>query len=156
MPGDLLYVRVVNQHGGHVLDVELAREATAPRAARILVEERFAAELSDRELETTQLLVSELVTNAVVHGWGRIRLRARLNADRLLVEVMDEGRGIPSVVPPWDVRNPTAGGRGLAIVDAESSRWGIQRGKTSHVWFELERRGSRITDSASAAVDESA
>jgi anti-sigma regulatory factor (Ser/Thr protein kinase) len=120
-----------------VLDVELARETTAPRTARRLVKERFADRLSDEQLDTATLLVSELVTNAVVHGRGRITLRARLNEDRLLVEVMDEGRvGRGPAIRKRDFENPRAGGRGLAIVDAESSRWGIR--ETTHVWFELE------------------
>ena len=123
-----------------MLDVELARETTAPRTARNLVKERFADKLSDEELDTARLLVSELVTNAVVHGRGTITLRARLNEDRLLVEVMDEGCGLDPAVRERDFENPS-GGRGLTIVDAGSSRWGIHKG-TTHVWFELETTGA--------------
>ena len=137
-----------------MLDVELAREATAPWSARRLVKERFADKLSDEELDTARLLVSELVTNAVVHGRGRIRLLARLDGDRLRVEVIDEGSGLEPAVRERDFENPRAGGRGLTIVDAESSRWGIHKG-TTHVWFELERPGPRITGSARSPVDES-
>ena len=137
----------------HVLDVELARETTAPWIARSLVKERFADKLSDGELDTARLLVSELVTNAVAHGWGRITLRAHLNEDRLLVEVMDEGSGLEPAVRERDFENPRAGGRGLTIVDAESSRWGIREG-TTHVWFELERLGPRIIGRAPSSVDE--
>ena len=136
-----------------MLDVELARETTAPRTARRLMVERFADELSDDALDTARLLVSELVTNAVVHGRGRIWLRGRLDGDRLLVDVIDEGSGLEPAVRARDFENQRAGGRGLAIVDAESSRWGIRQG-TTHVWFELERPGPRITGGA-APVDES-
>ena len=140
--------------GDDVLDVELARATTAPRTARRIVTERFADELSDQYLDTVRLLVSELVTNAVIHGRGRITLRAsRLNGDRLLVEVIDEGSGLEAAVRERDFEDPRAGGRGLTIVDAESSRWGIRKG-TTHVWFELERPGPRITGSAPSAVDE--
>jgi len=76
-----------------------------------------------------------------------MRSRARLNEDRLLVEVIDEGSGLEADVRERDFENPRAGGRGLTIVDAESSRWGIRKG-TTHVWFELERPGPRITGSA--------
>jgi anti-sigma regulatory factor (Ser/Thr protein kinase) len=67
-------------------DADLPRETAAPRIARALVTEHFADSLSDDQLDPTRLLVSELVTSAVVHGRGRVRLRARLNEDRLLVE----------------------------------------------------------------------
>jgi len=136
-----------------VLDVELARETTAPRTARSLVKKRFAGDLSARGLETARLLVSELVTNAVVHGRGRITLRARLNGDRLLVEVMDEGCGLERAVRERDLVNPRAGGQGLAIVETESDRWGIHPG-TTHVWFELERPRPRIIGSAQSPLDE--
>jgi anti-sigma regulatory factor (Ser/Thr protein kinase) len=119
-----------------VVEVELRRETTAPRAARALVRNWFSGKLSEDELYTATLLVSELVTNAVRHGRGKITLRALLNDVRLLVDVIDEG----SVVEPVLRRreDPSGGGKGLMIVDAESSRWGIEKG-TAHVWFELER-----------------
>jgi anti-sigma regulatory factor (Ser/Thr protein kinase) len=41
-------------------------------------------------LADAEVLVSELVTNALVHGGGRIVLRACLDEDRLLVEVIDQ------------------------------------------------------------------
>ena len=91
------------------------------------MKEWFADELSDQELDTAELLVSELVTNAVIHGRGRITLRARLNGDRLLVEVIDEGSGLEAAVRERDFENPRAGGRGLRIVDAASSRWGMRK-----------------------------
>jgi anti-sigma regulatory factor (Ser/Thr protein kinase) len=138
----------------HVLDVELARETTAPQAARSLVKERFADKLSDQELDIARLLVSELVTNAVIHGRGRITLRARLNEDRLLVDVIDEGSGFEPAVREHGAENPRTGGRGLTIIEAESSRWGTHKG-TTHVWFELERPGPRIIGSAPSQVDES-
>jgi hypothetical protein len=89
----------------------------------------------------------------VIHGRGTITLRARLTEDRLLVEVMDEGSGLAPAVRERDFENPRGGGRGLTIVDAESSRWGIHEGMT-HVWFELERPGPRIAGSAPSPVDE--
>jgi anti-sigma regulatory factor (Ser/Thr protein kinase) len=88
-------------------------------------------------LETATLLVSELVTNAVRHGRGRITLRADLDDSRLLVDVFDEGTGIK----PGRGNRRLDGGRGLMIVDAASSRWGIDEG-TAHVWFVLERTGA--------------
>ena len=81
------------------------------------------------------------MSNAVTHGVGRIRFRAHSDDDRILIEVLDEGSGFEyhaSNVPFDELR-----GRGLEIVDAASSRWGIHEG-TTHVWAEIEREGPRL------------
>ena len=94
-----------------------------------------------RELADAKLLASELVTNALMHGQGRIEIRAELDENHLLVEVIDEGHGFERIVRKQDFNR--VGGRGLHLVDALASRWGIHDG-SSHVWFELERRGPRL------------
>jgi anti-sigma regulatory factor (Ser/Thr protein kinase) len=105
------------------------------------VVERFAGELDPREVQDGRLLTSELVTNAVIHGRGAIELSAALNEDRLLIEVTDHGEGFERIMRKHDFE--AVGGHGLNIVDALASRWGIHDG-SSHVWFELERRGPRL------------
>lgn len=109
--------------------------------ARRRIAEWLTPLLEYSELHKAMLLVSELVTNAVMHGQGRITLLAGLDDDRLLVEVIDRGHGFERVLREEDF--DSVGGRGLKIVDAESSRWGIHEG-TTHVWFELERAGPRL------------
>ena len=121
-----------------MLQVNLPHTLQAPGIARRSFADWLAPAVDANELGTARLLVSELVTNAVVHGHGEITLRATLNDDRLLVEVIDEGRGFELALRQPDFAG--IGGRGLAIVDAEASRWGIHNG-TTHVWFELERPG---------------
>ena len=64
-------------------------------------------------------------------------LRAHVNEDRVLVEVIDEGEGFEHELRRRNFED--LHGRGLLIVDSESSRWGIHEG-TTHVWFELERQ----------------
>lgn len=118
------------------LALELPRTTQAPGIARRWVVESFAEELDRRTQRTAELLVSELVTNAVVHGRGKVEIHARLGQDRLIVEVIDEG---PGFAPPVCEHDPdTVGGCGLRIVDEEASRWGIREG-AAHVWFELAR-----------------
>lgn len=121
-------------------EAELPRGDHAPLTARRLLSD-WLLELEGADLDTAKLLVSELVTNAVLHGRGRILLRAQADADRVLVEVIDEGQGFEHQVceQPFEALR----GRGLGIVEAESSRWGIHEG-TTHVWFELERAGPRL------------
>jgi anti-sigma regulatory factor (Ser/Thr protein kinase) len=128
------------------IEVQLPRNASAAAQARQLVAELLAPELSDEEVDRARVLVSELATNAVRHGQGVITLKARVDQDRLLVEVIDEGSGFELALRGTDLQQ--LGGWGLQIVDAEASRWGVHEG-TTHVWFEIERAGPRIgTDKA--------
>ena len=121
--------------------LELSRDSSAPARAREWLAELFRSELDPEELSRATLIVSELVTNAVVHGRGKITLIGEFDEDRLLVEVVDEGHGFERILRQLDF--DAVGGWGLGIVDAEASRWGIHEG-TTHVWFELERRGPRL------------
>jgi anti-sigma regulatory factor (Ser/Thr protein kinase) len=105
-------------------------------------------QLEADELHNAKLLASELVTNAVLHGKGRIILRVDLDDDRLLVEVIDEGAGFEHRARRSEFED--LHGRGLAIVESESSRWGIHEG-TTHVWFELERPGPRLGETGKPA-----
>lgn len=106
--------------------------------ARHWVCEQLAGELRDSELASAKLLISELVTNAVVHGRGVIVVSVRVDNACLHVDVKDDGK---SFVPP--IRAPSldrAGGWGLEILDSVATHWGIGPGATTQVWFELERR----------------
>ena len=134
------------------VEVELPRDATAAGQARQLVVDQLAAELGREELDRARLLVSELVTNAVRHGQGVITLKTRLDEDRLLVEVIDEGSGFERAIRQNELEQ--LGGWGLSIVDAEASRWGVHEG-TTHVWFEIERSGPRIGTEKSPLTDDS-
>lgn len=119
---------------------ELPRTREAPWLARQRLGEWVAADLDAGELADAKLLTSELVTNALIHGHGRIEIHAALDKNLLLVEVIDEGNGFERIVREQDFDR--AGGRGLDLVDALASRWGIHEG-SSHVWFELECRELR-------------
>jgi len=123
------------------LEVELPRDPGAGARARRLLEEMAAGTLDVGELGRAKLLVSELVNNAVLHGRGSITFKADLDEDRLHVEVIDEGSGFEREVREHDGEH--LGGRGLSLVDTESSRWGLHEG-TTHVWFEIERPGPRL------------
>ena len=116
---------------------ELVADTVPVSVARI---RRFAVETSRTaapavDVDTVALLVSEVATNALVHGAGRVRVRVRPTTAGLRVEVHDEDSSLPSrrQATPLD-----EGGRGIALVDALSSGWGAERtadGKT--VWFEV-------------------
>lgn len=86
--------------------------------------------------DTVELLVSELVGNAVRHTGARgFGLRMRRRRGWVRVEVRDPSRALPCLLPVHDL---DISGRGLFLVDRLSDRWGVDlqpRGKTS--WFEL-------------------
>jgi anti-sigma regulatory factor (Ser/Thr protein kinase) len=123
------------------LELELPRDRGAARLARQLLAERFGTSLTAEELDTVWLLVSELVNNAVLHGQGQITMKAEADGRQVRVDVIDDGTGFERRVRHTGF--DALGGRGLQIVEAESSRWGISEG-TTHVWFELERHGPRL------------
>jgi DNA-binding response OmpR family regulator/two-component sensor histidine kinase len=107
------------------------------RAARTLVRETLAQwRVRERTAGDAVLLVSEMVTNAILHGLPTIRLRLRRSpADGLVIEVDDGAR-----VPPRR-RHPTPDdehGRGLQLVAMLAGRWGTRptaSGKT--VWCHM-------------------
>jgi anti-sigma regulatory factor (Ser/Thr protein kinase) len=86
--------------------------------------------------ETVELLVSELVGNAVRHTGARtFGLRMQRRRGWIRVEVRDPSRALPCLLP---VHEMDTSGRGLFLVDQLSDRWGVDllpRGKTT--WFEL-------------------
>lgn len=107
---------------------------SASRFARTAVREHFAVVLSRDTMSTLELVVSELVTNAVEHGRGTIALAIQHDGVDVHGSVTDEGGGFdytPRTVDSREIR-----GRGLLIVDALVSRWGVERGSTQ-VRFEL-------------------
>jgi anti-sigma regulatory factor (Ser/Thr protein kinase) len=122
-------------------EIALTRVSSAPATARDWLSSSFEGRLDHGELDQAKLLVSELVSNAVMHGRGEISVRAQLNEERLLVEVTDEGSGFEREIRERDFDQ--VGGWGFTIVDAVASRWGVHEG-TTHVWFELERPGPRL------------
>ena len=90
-----------------------------------------------RYCEDAILVVSELVTNALLHGAGATVLRVRISPESLLLAVTDSADGLPAVLN----REPdTIGGLGLVIVTRLSQDWGVTPfpgGKT--VWATLAR-----------------
>ncbi|WP_330307082.1 MULTISPECIES: SpoIIE family protein phosphatase [unclassified Streptomyces] len=130
----LLMARVQGLPADSVGDWTLPREPRSVGRAREHARTQLVSWGLEPLVDTAELLVSELVTNALRYGEGEIRLRLLL--DRMLVcEVWDAG-----LVQPRRrrARDTDEGGRGLQLVGLLSAAWGSRRtprGKT--VWFEL-------------------
>jgi anti-sigma regulatory factor (Ser/Thr protein kinase) len=124
-----------------LLVLRLPRQDEAPGAAR-----RALASLngdlhliSEARLKDAQLLVTELVTNAVRHGQDDVSMRVSASPEVLRVEVRDAGPGfaLDGLPGPSTER---AGGWGLRIVELLAHRWGVEgHGDRVRVWFELDR-----------------
>ncbi|NUV58571.1 SpoIIE family protein phosphatase [Streptomyces sp. CAI-85] len=88
-------------------------------------------------MDTALLVVSELVTNALVHTDGRVRLDLTLIHRRLRIAVTDTSPRTP--VKPTHLGWESTGGRGILLVEAMSDAWGtvpVSGGK--QVWCELQ------------------
>ena len=100
---------------------------------------RFCEEFAAESVEAARLLVCEVVTNAIRHGAGPVRLNCSVTGRLLHVEVTDRGARLPRRRYPALLEQ---GGRGLYILDALADRWGVEPaaegGKT--VWFDLRDR----------------
>jgi anti-sigma regulatory factor (Ser/Thr protein kinase) len=116
--------------------LELATLPSAPFWARCQTRASLKAwQLQPETIETAELLVSELVTNAIkmsgptpgalgqsgVDGLERIFLMLRLMPGRLVIEVFDHDQNPPILT---DADTDAEGGRGLMLVQALSKEWG--------------------------------
>lgn len=88
-------------------------------------------------LDIAQVLLSELVTNAVLHGRSSPRLRVEVKTGgSLYVGVGDDESRHPCV---RDEDGQSLGGRGLRLLDSLASRWGVRPDPPGKiVWFELD------------------
>jgi anti-sigma regulatory factor (Ser/Thr protein kinase) len=113
--------------------LRLPPEPTSAGAAR-----RFVARVlhdCDVDMGLVSLLVSELVSNVVLHARTPLEVGVRTRGRHIRVSVTDESPLIPAMkaYAPDSVT-----GRGLTIVDSSAARWGIDehpQGKA--VWFEV-------------------
>jgi anti-sigma regulatory factor (Ser/Thr protein kinase) len=116
----------------------LRRTVGAPGEARERIR-RQAATLGQHRTEDAELLVSELVTNAVKYGpeHGEIRLIVATDESSMRITVHDTGAGPLPAMRPLDRLPHQGGGHGLRLVEKVSDRWGVERGST-RVWFEFD------------------
>jgi anti-sigma regulatory factor (Ser/Thr protein kinase) len=117
--------------------LRVAPEPSAPLRARVEVD---ALELPTPACDDVTLLVSELVTNSVVHAdldaGQDIDLRISRSPRIVRVEVCDDGPGFAGA--PLEGGSTAGHGFGLYLVEQLADRWGINRDTQTCVWFELD------------------
>ena len=114
------------------------QDTQSPRAARRFVTQALTGWDDGDLTDTVTLLVSELVTNAVLHAGSEVEVMVRLTTTAARIEVTDDS---VEAVAPRDAGRDDDSGRGLALVGNLARRWGVRPapagGKT--VWFEIDR-----------------
>ncbi|MEV6837889.1 SpoIIE family protein phosphatase [Streptomyces sp. NPDC051133] len=136
----LLVARTRVLHRDRVAAWELENEPTVVARARHLAADQLTTWGLDEAAFTTELMVSELVTNAIRYGRPPIRLRLIHQDSTLICEVYDASGTTPHM---RRARIFDEGGRGLLLVAQLAERWGTRHdriGKT--VWAEQSVAGT--------------
>lgn len=116
-------------------ETRLVPDPASASTARRFVTEMLAAWGADGTVDLVSLLVSELVTNSLLHARSTMELVVELREHIVRVEVEDHSPALPVLL---ELDDGTLTGRGLTLVDTCSDRWGVEphsAGKT--VWFEI-------------------
>ncbi|MGP3983094.1 ATP-binding protein [Streptomyces sp. KR80] len=116
----------------------LPPRASSVPAGRHLVIAQLADWGLDEQSDVAQLLVSELLANALRHGWGEPILTLSSHGNTLRCEIKDDNPTPPPAPQICDADHTAEAGRGLQLVQLLSRSWGCNgcsAGKI--VWFEL-------------------
>jgi anti-sigma regulatory factor (Ser/Thr protein kinase) len=106
----------------------------SPAIARGIIRSELA-DCDEEAVTAAELIISELVTNAVVHGSSPIEVELQRRADIVKATVTDGGAGRLVPKNPGEV-DPN--GRGLLIVRSLANEWGVvQYDAGKSVWFTL-------------------
>jgi anti-sigma regulatory factor (Ser/Thr protein kinase) len=120
----------------------LHAHSTSPAIARAHTARLLDPVVASEQRGVAQLVVSELVTNAVMHGTEPIALQLELEWERLRIEVFDSEPALRAVRPHSESRPELSiGGRGLQIVEALAESCGVEsRPDGKAVWAVLRIR----------------
>ena len=122
------------------IDLRLAPEPEVVTTARHTLD-RLTDLLPPEKLEDVRLVVSELVTNSIIHAGlspnDHISLTVSVSAGSVRGRVCDSGPGFDVLSEPRP-QPGLKGGWGLPIVEAVSDRWGVEQNSCACVWFEID------------------
>ena len=122
-------------------ELTLPMSSESPAAAREFARRSGCSEHAHEVLDDALLLISELVTNSVLHGGPPIVLAIECDGGGLQVRVRDGASDLPTPRPAGD---DDESGRGLSLVELLTDTWGMEpvvdeHGSGKQVWFELRR-----------------
>jgi len=135
------------------------------RAVRRAVRDRAAAVIDDPAvLDDIELMASEAIANAVLHGSAPIEVAVAAGPGRVLVEVRDggpaappsrvEGPDVPMPRRPDPDRRGIDHGRGLAVIDALAAEWALERSAGgTRLWFAVETTPAETTPVEDVSVE---
>ncbi|MGV9249277.1 ATP-binding protein [Streptomyces sp. NPDC003710] len=136
----LLLARIHTLKSAQIASWDLPTEPAVVSAARHLAAHQLSEWGLEQLVPTTELIISELVTNAIHHGAGPIRLRL-IQHQALTCEVFDSGKCYPRL---RHARIVDENGRGLFLVAQLSSRWGFRSATGGKlVWADQELPSTR-------------
>ena len=125
---------------GPVISLPIEGSTDAPRLARNAVLSGLDGRVTDKTACDVALVVSELVTNSVLHADldadDTVMVEIAVDDDRLAITVTDPGSALVPRLLPRDPTGPH--GFGLHLVNDISAHWGVRRDPgTTQVWCEL-------------------
>ncbi|ADP78607.1 ATP-binding protein [Pseudofrankia inefficax] len=139
--GELVSVDVVRRAGSttpqatHILAELPYLPSAVPRARHVLRESLRSAGLDEDATAVAELLVSELVTNAVKYGQPPVWLLVELRPGLVHASVSDTSTSLPE---RRAVDDDSEGGRGLLVLDALAGSWGaVTADHGKYLWFDL-------------------
>jgi serine phosphatase RsbU (regulator of sigma subunit)/anti-sigma regulatory factor (Ser/Thr protein kinase) len=134
----------------HRIGFELESELSAVRHARMLIRDPLKRWGLEDLIDASELLVSELVTNAIKYANnGEVLLRLILEPDSLVCEVHDSSPALPRVL---QVDKDAENGRGLHVVSQMATRWGARRTATGKVVWCEQTLPAEVTEAMLAAL----
>jgi len=117
-------------HAEHTLALDRCAPSTARESVRATCATAFPHLVDD-----AMLLVSEIVTNAVTHGRGPVRLQVDCDHSGIHVAVDDANPALPRA---RRIDRRRHSGRGLVLLQNLATDWGVRRTKNGkQVWFRL-------------------
>ncbi|MFJ4836322.1 ATP-binding protein [Streptomyces sp. NPDC088747] len=134
---EMSFARSSGSTGGAIEVVD----RTVPSQVRLAIRVKLTDWGLSGLIDSTQLLATELVTNAFEHGRGDVGVRLYLTATHLVIEVRDGSHRRPE---PANTALDDEDGRGLLIVASIADDWGVSRDGTT-TWCALPHREGTTT-----------
>ena len=120
-------------------ELQLPPDYTAAARARRFVRATLESWSLDEIIADTELLTSELVTNAILHARSAARVAIEYDGGPVRVSVCDSSSAPPRL---RDYGPQAVTGRGLLLVDRIAKRWGVDQADGGKcVWFEVAAGG---------------